>query len=59
VRTGRPLIERMASVGARQIGERLQLTPSGRSVEHGITYNVYADPQGLDRPWELDPFCRC
>ena len=22
--------------------------------EHGITYNVYADPQGLDRPWSLD-----
>src|SRR5262249_34944588 len=23
--------------------------------EHGITYNVYADPQGLERPWQLDP----
>src|SRR5258706_5059351 len=22
--------------------------------ENGITYNVYADPQGADRPWELD-----
>jgi uncharacterized circularly permuted ATP-grasp superfamily protein/uncharacterized alpha-E superfamily protein len=22
--------------------------------EHGVTYNVYGDPQGLDRPWELD-----
>src|SRR6187401_3608951 len=22
--------------------------------EHGITYNVYSDPQGMDRPWELD-----
>jgi uncharacterized circularly permuted ATP-grasp superfamily protein/uncharacterized alpha-E superfamily protein len=22
--------------------------------EIGITYNVYADPQGQDRPWELD-----
>ena len=22
--------------------------------ENGITYNVYADPQGLERPWELD-----
>ena len=23
--------------------------------ENGVTYNVYADPQGMDRPWELDP----
>jgi uncharacterized circularly permuted ATP-grasp superfamily protein/uncharacterized alpha-E superfamily protein len=22
--------------------------------EHGITYNVYGDPKGCDRPWELD-----
>ncbi|HVK59284.1 MAG TPA: circularly permuted type 2 ATP-grasp protein, partial [Candidatus Kapabacteria bacterium] len=22
--------------------------------EHGITYNVYSDPQGIERPWELD-----
>jgi uncharacterized circularly permuted ATP-grasp superfamily protein/uncharacterized alpha-E superfamily protein len=24
-------------------------------VENGVTYNVYADPQGRDRPWILDP----
>jgi uncharacterized circularly permuted ATP-grasp superfamily protein/uncharacterized alpha-E superfamily protein len=24
-------------------------------VENGITYNVYADSQGRDRPWILDP----
>ncbi|MEY4561247.1 MAG: hypothetical protein RLZZ618_524 [Pseudomonadota bacterium] len=23
--------------------------------ENGVTYNVYADPQGADRPWEVDP----
>jgi uncharacterized circularly permuted ATP-grasp superfamily protein/uncharacterized alpha-E superfamily protein len=23
--------------------------------DHGVTYNVYADPQGADRPWEVDP----
>jgi uncharacterized circularly permuted ATP-grasp superfamily protein/uncharacterized alpha-E superfamily protein len=22
--------------------------------ENGVTYNVYADPKGADRPWELD-----
>ena len=26
-----------------------------RIRENGITYNVYADPQGTDRPWVLDP----
>ena len=23
--------------------------------DNGVTYNVYADPQGIDRPWQLDP----
>jgi len=29
---------------------------NGRKIigEHGVTYNVYGDPQGMDRPWELD-----
>ena len=26
-----------------------------RIQENGVTYNVYADPKGSDRPWELDP----
>ncbi|MFZ4535451.1 circularly permuted type 2 ATP-grasp protein [Propionivibrio sp.] len=26
-----------------------------RIQENGVTYNVYADPKGTDRPWELDP----
>jgi uncharacterized circularly permuted ATP-grasp superfamily protein/uncharacterized alpha-E superfamily protein len=24
-------------------------------IQNGVTYNVYADPQGADRPWALDP----
>jgi uncharacterized circularly permuted ATP-grasp superfamily protein/uncharacterized alpha-E superfamily protein len=32
------------------------LTLTERQIrEHGITYNVYADPKGADRPWEVDP----
>src|SRR6218665_720641 len=23
--------------------------------DSGITYNVYADPEGADRPWQVDP----
>ncbi|MBL8397268.1 MAG: circularly permuted type 2 ATP-grasp protein [Candidatus Accumulibacter sp.] len=26
-----------------------------RILDNGVSYNVYADPQGADRPWELDP----
>jgi len=36
------------------IGDTLSLME--REIrENGITYNVYADPQGADRPWEVDP----
>jgi uncharacterized circularly permuted ATP-grasp superfamily protein/uncharacterized alpha-E superfamily protein len=29
---------------------------NGRRIirEHGVTYNIYGDPQGMDRPWDLD-----
>ncbi|CAM5795942.1 circularly permuted type 2 ATP-grasp protein [Rhizobacter fulvus] len=37
-----------------EIGDTLSLME--REIrENGITYNVYADPQGADRPWEVDP----
>jgi uncharacterized circularly permuted ATP-grasp superfamily protein/uncharacterized alpha-E superfamily protein len=33
----------------------LRLETARRIIrEHGVTYNVYGDPQGVDRPWELD-----
>jgi uncharacterized circularly permuted ATP-grasp superfamily protein len=37
--------------------ERLRRFESaGRIVrEQGITYNVYGDDRGMERPWELDP----
>lgn len=44
-------LERRAGVA---IGDTLALME--REIhEHGITYNVYADPKGVDRPWEVDP----
>ena len=37
-----------------EIGDTLALME--REIrENGITYNVYADPKGADRPWEVDP----
>ena len=34
--------------------ERLEFSDR-RIEENGVTYNVYADPDGADRPWALDP----
>lgn len=40
--------------GANDIGDTLSLME--REIrENGITYNVYADPKGVDRPWSVDP----
>jgi uncharacterized circularly permuted ATP-grasp superfamily protein/uncharacterized alpha-E superfamily protein len=50
----RPLIDRLASDGADAVRRGVDLTRR-LIVENGVTYNVYADPQGRDRPWVLDP----
>ena len=34
---------------------RAQALTQQMIAENGVTYNVYADPQGADRPWSLDP----
>lgn len=35
------------------LADRIELVE--RAIrDSGVTYNVYADPQGLDRPWDLD-----
>ena len=47
----------LRSLAARQgleVSETLALMES-EIRENGITYNVYADPKGADRPWEVDP----
>ena len=44
----------MAARDGTGIGDTLSLME--REIrENGITYNVYADPKGVDRPWEVDP----
>ncbi len=51
----RPLMERLATGGMRESTHRsLQLTRR-LIAANGVTYNVYADPHGADRPWTLDP----
>jgi uncharacterized circularly permuted ATP-grasp superfamily protein/uncharacterized alpha-E superfamily protein len=50
----RPLIDALASDGADAVRRGVELSRR-LIVENGVTYNVYADPQGRDRPWVLDP----
>lgn len=49
----RPLIAGLESLGPTDLNRR---TEAARALiqEHGITYNIHGDPDGLDRPWELD-----
>jgi uncharacterized circularly permuted ATP-grasp superfamily protein/uncharacterized alpha-E superfamily protein len=49
-----PLIDRLVSDGAEGVRRGVELTRR-LIIENGVTYNVYADSQGRDRPWVLDP----
>jgi uncharacterized circularly permuted ATP-grasp superfamily protein/uncharacterized alpha-E superfamily protein len=43
----------LADLGAEEIAHRWQ-TARQRIRENGVSYNVYGDPLGMDRPWNLD-----
>jgi uncharacterized circularly permuted ATP-grasp superfamily protein/uncharacterized alpha-E superfamily protein len=49
----KPMLESIAAESAERMRER-QNSVQRQVRENGVTYNVYADPQGADRPWELD-----
>ncbi len=49
-----PLMDALASNGAGAVRRGAELARR-LIVENGVTYNVYADSQGRDRPWVLDP----
>src|ERR1700688_573971 len=50
----RPLIDALARDGADAVRRGVELARR-LILENGVTYNVYADSQGRDRPWVLDP----
>ena len=50
-----PLLEQLTGEDARAVARRGLERTRRLIVENGVTYNVYADPQGADRPWALDP----
>ncbi len=47
------LIEHLESLGPRTLQEARE-TMQRQIASNGVTYNVYADPRGADRPWDLD-----
>lgn len=49
-----PFLAHLAAATPEQMRHRLEYVRR-RILENGVTYNVYADPKGADRPWELDP----
>jgi len=50
----RPLAVDIGRMGARELAQRWHM---GQKLvrANGITYNVYGDPKGKERPWVLDP----
>ncbi|NMY43642.1 circularly permuted type 2 ATP-grasp protein [Pseudomonas sp. WS 5013] len=49
----RRLLDQLQRSTPAQLQQR-QATLARQIQENGVTYNVYADPDGADRPWELD-----
>jgi uncharacterized circularly permuted ATP-grasp superfamily protein/uncharacterized alpha-E superfamily protein len=49
----RSLFEHLQRSAPGQLSQR-QASLTRQIQENGVTYNVYADPKGADRPWELD-----
>src|SRR5271166_1734200 len=43
----------IAALGSDEMARRWK-TARERIRENGVTYNVYGDPLGMDRPWSLD-----
>ena len=50
----RPFLERLRALGPAEMERRWQ---KARHLihENGVSYNVYGDPRGMERPWSLSP----
>src|SRR5206468_1873181 len=50
---GEPFVRSLEALGRHEFASRWD--SAKRAIrENGVTYNIYGDPQGIDRPWELD-----
>src|ERR1700723_841285 len=49
----RPFVSMLDDLGPRELGKRWE--QARRFIhDNGVSYNVYGDSDGLDRPWSLD-----
>ncbi|OQW74465.1 MAG: hypothetical protein BVN35_10305 [Proteobacteria bacterium ST_bin11] len=48
------LMQALQQLGPNEVGQRHQEALK-LLRENGVTYNVYGDPEGTNRPWQLDP----
>ncbi len=46
-------ISSLSALGVEELARRWKIARQ-RIRENGVTYNVYGDPLGMDRPWNLD-----
>src|SRR5271157_2143364 len=49
-----PFVDAMELLGGEEIRRRWEESQD-LIRQNGVTYNVYGDPRGTDRPWQLDP----
>ena len=48
-----PFVRSLEALGRHELASRWE--GAKRAIrDNGVTYNVYGDPQGVDRPWTLD-----
>ncbi len=48
-----PLVQTLEALGVDELDHRL--ARAERQIrENGVTYNIYGDPQGANRPWRID-----
>jgi uncharacterized circularly permuted ATP-grasp superfamily protein/uncharacterized alpha-E superfamily protein len=50
-----PLIKAIQQMGPDELARRWSRAER-RIRENGVTYNIHGDPNGLNRPWQIDPF---
>src|ERR1700710_2511514 len=49
-----PFLNSLNNLGSDELARRWERAER-RIRENGVTYNIYTDPQGKNRPWAIDP----
>jgi uncharacterized circularly permuted ATP-grasp superfamily protein/uncharacterized alpha-E superfamily protein len=49
-----PFVDSLQNIGSEELARRWERAER-RIRENGVTYNIYTDPLGKNRPWAIDP----